>query len=290
MRYAFINTWSTQYPLQVLCRVLGVSRSGYHAWCVRPPSPRAQENARLSVALQAAHQRTRGTYGPERLQAELGADGFKAGVGRIRRLRKILGLRCKQVRPFRATTNSKHDLPVAPNLLQQRFTVDRPNAAWVTDLTYVPTAEGFLYLAALKDLYSGAIVGYALGARMTEALVTEALMQAVQVHKPRPGLIHHSDRGSQYCARTYQKLLKHHGLIPSMSRRGNCYDNAPIESFWGTLKTERVHHQRYLTRAEAITDITEYIEIFYNRQRRQARLGYVSPAVFVQQYRQKQAA
>lgn len=279
------------YPLRVLCRMLEVSKSGYHAFVARAPSKRTQENARLEVAIKAAHRRTRESYGPERLQDELNDDGFKAGVGRIKRLRKKLGLRCKQVRKFKATTNSNHDLPVADNLLQQNFETTRPNETWVTDITYVPTGEGWLYLAGVKDLHTCELVGHAMGARMTKELTGRALFTAVSAKRPAPGLIHHSDRGSQYCSQDYRDLLRQFGMKASMSRRGNCYDNAPMESFWGTLKNELVHPQRYETREHARREITEYIEIFYNRQRRHSRLGNLSPAAFTQQfYRQQQAA
>lgn len=285
-----MTTLRPQYPLTVLCRVLEVSRSGYHAWTRRRPSKRAQENARLEVAIQAAHVRTRQTYGPERLRDELKDDGFTAGVGRIKRLRKKLGLRCKQRRKFTATTDSTHHLPVAANLLGQKFAPSRPNETWVTDITYVPTGEGWLYLAGIKDLHTCEVVGHAMGARMTTDLVRHALVKAVGAKRPGPGLIHHSDRGSQYCAQDYQGLLREFGMHASMSRRGNCYDNAPMESFWGTLKNELVHHRHYDTRAQAIHEITEYIEMFYNRQRRHSRLGNLSPAAFAQQWFRQQPA
>lgn len=272
-----------------MCRVLAVSKSGYYAWVKRPPAKRAQEEARLADAIRSAHARTRASYGPERLQQTLSEDGVEIGVGRIKRIRKKLGLRCKQVRKFKATTNSQHTLPVADNLLNQDFAVAAPNVAWVGDITYVWTEEGWLYLAGLKDLFTGEIVGYAMSERMTKALVIDAFNRAVTVYRPLPGLIHHTDRGSQYCAHDYQKLVKQHQMKASMSRRGNCYDNAPMESFWGTLKTELVYQYRFQTREPARTMITEYIEIFYNRQRRQARLGYLSPAAYRQQYF-KQAA
>jgi len=279
------------YPLSMLCRMLEVSKSGYHAFLSRAPSIRAQENARLEIAIHAAHQRTRESYGPERLRDELNDDGFTVGVGRLKRLRKKLGIRCRQVRKFKATTNSHHDLPVAENLLDQQFDTTRPNEAWVTDITYVPTDEGWLYLSGVKDLYTCELVGHALGARMTKDLVERALVKAVAAKRPPPGLIHHSDRGSQYCAYDYQKRLNQFGMKASMSRRGNCYDNAPMESFWGTLKNELIHHRRYQTRDQAKREITEYIEIFYNRQRRHSRLGNLSPAAFTQQfYRQQRAA
>jgi transposase InsO family protein len=228
-----MTTLRTQYPLTVMCRVLEVSRSGCHAWAHRRPSRRAQDNARLEVAIQAAHVRTRESYGPERLQAELREEGFSASVGRIKRLRKTLGLRCKQVRKFKTTTESNHHLPVAKNLLAQTFDARRPNETWVTDITYVPTAEGWLYLAGIKDLHTCEVVGHAMDARMTTDLVRRALMKAIAAKRPAPGLMHHSDRGSQYCAQDYQALLQQFGMHTSMSRRGNCYDNAPMESFWG---------------------------------------------------------
>lgn len=192
-----MRTLRAHYPLSLLCRVLEVSRSGYYAWQHRRPSKRDQENARLEVAIQAAHVRTRQTYGPERLQAELHADGFPAGIGRIKRLRKKLGLRCTQVRRFTTTTASNHALPVAENVLAQTFVATRPNETWVTDITYVPTAEGWLYLAGIKDLFTCEVVGYAMGARMTTDLVSYALRKAVGAKRPGSGLIHHSDRGSQ---------------------------------------------------------------------------------------------
>ena len=286
-----MKTLRPQYPLTVMCRVFDVSRSGYHAFASRSPSKRARENARLEVAIQAAHRRTRESYGPERLQDELKDDGVTAGVGRIKRLRKKLGLRCKQVRKFKATTNSNHRLPVAPNLLEQNFDSTRPNETWVTDITYVATDEGWLYLSGVKDLHTCELVGHAMGNRMTKDLVGRALVKAVSAKRPGPGLIHHSDRGSQYCSQDYQALLQQFRMKASMSRRGNCYDNAPMESFWGTLKNELVHHRRYETREQARREITEYIEIFYNRQRRHSRLGNLSPAAFTQQfYRRQQAA
>jgi len=255
------------YPLVVLCRVLSVSRSGYHARLVRQPSKRAQSRERLKVAVQAAHQRTRQTYGARRLQRELVAEGFRASLGTIKRVRRELGLCCvQQKRRFRVTTtDSRHTLPVAPNLLEQRFTVTRPDEVWTTDITYVATAEGWLYVAAIKDLFAGEIVGRSFGARMTTDLVVRAVQQAVAVRRPAVGLIHHSDRGSQYCSHEYQELLASYGIRASMSRRGNCYDNAPVESFWGTLKTKLVHHRRYETRADAVREIMEYIDLFYNR-------------------------
>ncbi len=285
-----MNELRLTYPLPLVCRVLGVSRSGYYAWLVRSPSKRVREDGRLEIEIKAAHKRTRETCGPERLQADLAAHGVKVGICRIRRIRKKLALRCKQVKKFKATTHSKHTLPVAENLLGQQFTATAPNQVWVSDLSYVHTEEGWLYCAAHKDLFNGEIVGYALGSRITTELVTQSLFRAVKAKRPPRGLIHHSDRGSQYCSPHYQKLLDQFGMRASMSRKGNCYDNAPMESFWGTLKCELVHHRRYRTREEAIKDITEYIEVFYNRERRQARLSYLSPAAYVKQFYANRAA
>jgi putative transposase len=280
-----------EFPIKALCRVFEVSRSGFYAWSKSKPSKRAQDDARLKVAIQAVHVQSRETYGPLRMQPELAAQGFVAGRDRIARLRRELGLRCKQKRKFKATTNSNHDLPIADNLLNQHFAPMRPNEAWVTDITYVATGEGWLYLAGIKDVFTCELVGYAMGERMTQQLTAQALWRAVRNKRPAPGLIHHSDRGAQYCAHDYQKLVKQFGMQPSMSRKGNCYDNAPMESFWGSLKNELVHHQQYPTRADARAAIQEYIESFYNRQRRHSRLGYIPPALFAEKFsRELQAA
>ena len=272
------------YPVPMMCRMYEVSASGYYAYVNRPPSRRAQEEARLEVEIRAAHKRTRRVCGAERLQKDLAEHGVEVGVCRIKRMRKKLGIRCKQTKKFKTTTDSKHTLPVAENLLDQQFEVSRPNTAWLSDITYVWTEEGWLYLAAHKDLFHGEIVGYAMGERITKNLVSQSLFRAIAAKRPGKGLIHHSDRGSQYCAEDYRRLLGQFGMTASMSRKGNCYDNAPMESFWGTLKQELVHHRRYRTRQEAIQEITEYIEIFYNRQRRQARLGYLSPVAYEQKF------
>ena len=274
----------------LLCRVLGVTTSGYYAWIKRPLSRRQQEEARLELEIRAAHQRTRKTYGPERLQQDLQENGVEVGVHRIKRIRRKLGIRCLQKRRFKATTNSRHGLPVAENLLDQRFEATAPNQVWLSDITYIQTAEGWLYLAGHKDLFTGVIVGYAMSERMTKDLVLQSPRMALSVKRPLPGLIHHSDRGSPYCALEYASLLERHGISPSMSRKGNCYDNAPMKSFWGVLKTERVHHCRYETRQEGKRDITEYIEIFYNRQRKQAMLGFLAPTVFERRFYKKRLA
>jgi transposase InsO family protein len=285
-----MREWRLEYPVEVMARVLGVSCSGFYAWLARPPSPRALEDERLKVAIAAAHVKTRETYGARRLQAELNEEGFAVGRDRVARLRRDMGIRCRQKRKFKATTNSNHEFPVADNVLGQDFTAQGPNEVWHTDITYIPTGEGWLYLAGVKDQFTCEIVGYAMGGRMTQDLTLSALSRAISHQMPVCGLIHHSDRGSQYCALDYRKLLDQHGLVASMSRKGNCYDNAPIESFWGSLKNELVHHRHYATRAEAEASIREYIEIFYNRQRRHSRLGNLAPAVFAQNYRKQQKA
>jgi len=272
------------YPVQLLRRVLSVSAGGYYAWLGRPLSKWAREESRLEVEIRAADKRTRQVYGAEKLQHDLAEHGILVGICRIKRIRRKLGIRCKQKRKFKATTNSKHTLPVAENILGQQFKVTAPNKVWVSDITYVPTDEGWLYVSAHKDLFTADIVGYAMGERLTRNLVSESLFKAVAAKRPAQGLIHHSDRGSQYCSHEYRNILERFGLKASMSRKGNCYDNAPMESLWGTLKQELVHHHRYRTRQEAIRDITEYIEIFYNRQRLQPGLGFLSPAVFEQRY------
>ncbi len=272
------------YPVPMMCRVYEVSASGYYAYVTRPLSKRAQEDVRLEVEIKAAHKRTRRRCGAERLQKDLDENGIEVGVCWIKRLRKKLGIRCKQGKKFKTTTDSKHTLPVPENLIDQQFKVSRPNTAWLSDITYIATEEGWLYLAAHKDIFNGEIVGYAMGERLTKNLVSQSLLRAVAAKRPAKGLLHHSDRGSQYCAYDYRKLLDQFGMTASMSGKGNCYDNAPMESFWGTLKQELIHHRRYRTRGEAIQEITEYIEIFYNRQRRQARLGYLSPVAYEQKF------
>ena len=273
-----------EYPVPLLKRMLSVSASGYYAWVDRPLSKRAQQEMRLEVEIKAAHKRTRQTYGPERLQHDLSEHGIQLGICRIKRIRKKLGLRCKQKRKFKVTTDSRHTLPVAENLLDQQFLVYEPNRVWVSDITYVPTDEGWLYLAGHKDLFTSEIVGYAMGERLTRRLVSQSLFRALAAKRPEKGLIHHSDRGSQYCSHEYRHLLDQFNLKVSMSGKGNCFDNAPMESFWGTLKQELIHHRHYSSRQEAIRDITEYIEIFYNRQRLQAKLGFLAPAAYAQKY------
>jgi transposase InsO family protein len=271
-------------PIPLMSGIMNISDSGYYAWLDRPLSQRAKEEIRLEIEIKAAHKRSRQTYGAERLQRDLSENGIQVGICRIKRIKRKLGLRCKQKRKFKVTTDSKHKLPVAENLLDRKFSVYEPNKVWVSDITYVPTDEGWLYLAGHKDLFTGEIVGYAMGERLTKNLVTQSLFCALATKRPALGLMHHSDRGSQYCSHEYRQLMELYNLEVSMSGKGNCFDNAPMESFWGILKQELVYHSHYRTRQEAIRDITEYIEIFYNRQRIQSKLGFLSPVVFAQKY------
>jgi putative transposase len=273
-----------EYPIPLLSRVLRVSASGYYAWQDRPLSQRDREEIRLELEIKAAHKRTRQTYGAERLQHDLAENKVQVGIYRIKRIRKKLGLHCLQKRKFKVTTNSRHKLPVAANLLNQHFQATEPNKVWVSDITYIPTDEGWLYLAGHKDLCTNEIVGYAMGERLSRNLVSQSLLRAVAAKRPAKGLLHHSDRGSQYCSYEYRDILDQFGLRVSMSGTGNCFDNAPMESFWGTLKQELIHHRHYGSRQEAIREVTEYIEIFYNRQRLQAKLGFVSPAEYAHRF------
>ena len=256
------------------------SVSGYYAWLKRDAVPSSKATL-LKAEVLAAHKRTRGTYGSERLHRELLASGCVVSLWKVKQLRRELGLVCKRKRRFIRTTESNHALPVAPNLLNRDFTPGELNRVWVSDRTSIPTRQGWVYLAGIKDLHSREIVGFSLAERMDTGLVMAALIKAVCLHRPPVGLILHSDRGSQYCSAAYQKKLRAYGLVCSMSKKGDCYDNAPMESFWGLLKNELVHRKSYSSQAEAIADIAEYIDVFYNRQRRQAALGYLSPAAFV---------
>ena len=294
MKCAWIARHRDAYPVDLMCRLLGVARSGFFAWLQgKPARPRKAEDARLLEAIKAAHERSRGSYGPIKIQKELAEQDLPVGINRIKRLRKQAGIRCKQKRKFKATTDSRHALPIAPNRLAQRFNdTTAPNQVWVADITYIATDEGWLYLAGIKDLHSCKLVGWSLDSRMTRQLVLDALRMAYWREKPAPGLIHHSDRGSQYCSHDYQAALQGYGMQASMSRKGNCWDNAPMESFFATLKTECVYQTRFATREEARSTIFEYVEVFYNRIRRHAKLGNISPAAFEQLFysRLQQAA
>ena len=262
--------------------MLSVARSGYQSWLNgKATSLRKQEDSRLTSLIRIAHTRGRGIYGAHKVQSELKAAGVEVGINRIKRLRKVAGIGCIHKRKFVVTTDSKHKLPIAPNLLNREFNqTTAPNQVWVTDITYIPTDEGWLYLAAVKDLHTCEIVGWAMSERMTKQLVCDALRAAYWRKKPPAGLLHHSDRGSQYCAKAYWALQQSYKMQTSMSRKGDCWDNAPMESFFGTLKNECLHHYKFKTRAEARKVTFEYIEVFYNRIRRHAKLNNQIPAEF----------
>ena len=284
MRFRFVDAEKAFYPVRLLCRCLAVSRGGYYAWRKRRVSDRAREDARLAVEIAASHAESRRTYGSPRVLRDLRDQGRRVSRKRVARLMRELGLVARRRRRFRATTDSKHAFPVASNVLMREFEVPAPNTAWVTDITYVATGEGWLYLAVILDLFSRRVVGFALSDRITRELVLEALLRALA---KRPGvrdLIHHSDRGSQYASHDYRRALEREGITCSMSRRGNCWDNAVAESFFGTLKVELVHENDFATRQEAEAQITEYIEDFYNVRRRHSSLGYESPLAFELRY------
>lgn len=280
MRYRVIQEYDRRYPIRLMCRALAVSSAGYYAWRARPESTQAVANRMLLATIRVLHQESRQTYGSPSIWRALRAQGHQVGEHRVARLMRHDGLRANTMKPWRATTDSSHRLPVAANTLQRQFTVAEPNRVWAGDITYIWTLEGWLYLAVLLDLYSRAVIGWAMGPRLTGDLVEQALRMALTTRQPTAGLLHHSDRGSQYAAGPYQQLLTAHGITTSMSRLGNCWDNACVESFFGTLKRELVYHRQYTTRREATQDIFEYIEVFYNRQRRHSTLGYRSPAEF----------
>lgn len=280
MKYQAMMDNAGRFAVSLMCSALEVSASGYYAWRDRPQSDRAQANRRLLEQIRAAHRRSRHTYGSPRITHELRAEGLRIGENRVAGLMRAAQIRAKSARQWRATTQSSHRLPVAENTLDRSFSVSQPNRVWAGDISYVWTAEGWLYLAVVLDLYSRTVIGWAMGERLTAELATQALRMALWQRKPAGGLLHHSDRGIQYASGDYQRLLADHGIACSMSRKGNCWDNAVVESFFHTLKVELVHHRRYLTRDEARQDIFEWMEVFYNRQRRHSTLGYRSPAEF----------
>lgn len=266
-----------------MCRVLEVSVSGYYAWRHRPVSQRTQANADLLMAIRRIYEESQGTYGSPRIWAELRAEGERCAEKRVARLMQQNQLRARGKGKRRVvTTDSRHTLPVAANVLNQAFTATAPNQKWVGDITYIATRQGWLYLAAVLDLFSRRIVGWAMADRIDSTLVVAALTMALQQRRPAPGLLFHCDRGSQYASQLYRQALAEHGVDLSMSRTGNCYDNAVMESFWSTLKAERTDHQDYHTQAAARLDIFRYLEGFYNRRRRHSTLGYLSPVAFEQ--------
>lgn len=289
MKYAWIDAHRNEYELAELCRVLAVSVSGYRAW-KRGGTPERKRltNAQMLALIRAVHAELKGAYGSPRITKELRDRGFPASKARVERLMQENGIRARHKRRYKATTDSKHNLPVAPNLLERNFTPEAPNQVWTADLTYIWTDEGWLYLAVVIDLFNREVVGWSMKPRMTADIVIDALTMAWFRKKPAPGLIHHSDRGSQYASGAFQARLKKYGMICSMSRKGNCWDNACSESFFNSLKNERVHGTRYGTRAEAEADIFDYIEPFYNRRRKHSTLGYASPQQFLNDWISRQ--
>lgn len=289
MRFSFIAA-EKAFPVTVMCDVLGVSCSGFYAWRSRTPSRRAREDQQLAVEVRSIHAESRRRYGSPRVHADLHEKGRRTSRKRIARLMREQGLQARQKRRFRVTTDSTHAMPVAANILDRRFETRAPDTVWATDITYLWTNEGWLYLAVILDLFSRRVVGWALSDRMTRQRTLDALDMALARRSPPAGLIHHSDRGSQYASHDYRRALDAHGIVCSMSRRGNCWDNAVAESFFSTLKVELVYETAWRTRDEARAEVFEYLEVFYNGQRRHSSLGYLSPIAFERLHRQEKLA
>jgi putative transposase len=277
VRYAWIKQHINEFSVSSTCRFMNVSRSAYYAWLERSQTTLEKEDIELIEMIKVLFKKGRENYGTRRLKKALAGKGWYISRRRIGRLMRIAGIACKTRRKFKVTTDSKHSLPIAPNRLDRQFRATHPNQTYVGDITYIYTQEGWLYLAVVIDLYSRQVVGWSMAERMQAKLVNDALLMALWQRKPGKGLIWHTDRGSQYASDSHRALLKEHGIIQSMSRKGNCWDNAVSESFFHTLKTEQVHHQSYQTRAEAKQDIFEYIEVFYNRERLHSANNYLSP-------------
>ena len=286
MRFQFIEERRDEFPVRDLCKALNVSPSGYYAWRTRPVSAREMANQQLVEKIKAAYTQSLETYGSPRIYQELRQQGVACSENRVARLMRLYHIQAKQVKSYKVTTKRNQAHPVAPNLLKRDFVADQPTRKWSTDITYIPTQEGWLYLAVVLDLFSRRVVGWAMAERMTGDLTKNALRMALRQRQPEAGLIHHSDQGSQYTDGDYQQLLKDYGILVSMNGVGSWYDNAPTESFIGTLKSERVYHQVYRTRDEAKADLFFYIEVFYNRRRRHSALGYLSPEAYEQLYQQ----
>jgi transposase InsO family protein len=280
MRYDFVETHRERWPVRLMCRVLRVSPGGYYDWRGRPQSLGAERREALVVAIKAVHAEMKARYGSPRMHAELVARGSPCCVNTVARLMRREGIAAKTRRKFRVTTDSNHGRPVAENVLDRRFEPVAANQAWAADITHVATGEGWLYLAAVEDLYSRRIVGWSMSSRIDSRLVVDALEMALAGRRPGPGLVAHSDRGSQYASEHYQRLLAGRGITCSMSRRGNCWDNAPMESFFASLKKELTRGEIFATREEARASLCEYIEVFFNRVRRHSSLGYLSPAEY----------
>jgi putative transposase len=280
MRYDFVETHRERWPIRTMCRVLHVSAGGYYGWRGRPKSAKTERREALVVAIKEVHGEVKARYGSPRIHAELIARGTPCGVKTVARLMREHGIAAKTKRKFRCTTDSNHDRPVAENVVNRDFRPTAVNRTWTADITYVATGEGWLYLAAVEDLYSRKIVGWSMGSRIDSRLVVDALEMALARRLPGEGLVAHSDRGSQYASEHYQGLLARHGIVCSMSRRANCWDNAPMESFFASLKKELIHGETFATREQAKARIFEYIEVFFNRVRRHSSLGYKSPAEY----------
>lgn len=280
MTFRFIDEHCHQWPVRLLCETLEVSPAGYYAWRDRPASAQTQHRDTLLGEMRTIHAEVKARYGSPRMHRALVARGHGCCVNTVARLMRQAGIVAKTARKFRCTTDSNHSLPVADNLLDRQFDPAGPNEAWVADITYIPTAEGWLYLAVVEDLFARRVVGWSMADHMESRLVVDALALAVERRLPGEGLLAHSDRGSQYASEHYQRLLAKHGITCSMSRRADCWDNAPMESFFASLKKELVHDAFFATRAEARAAIVEYIEVFYNNQRLHSSLGYVSPAEY----------
>lgn len=281
MRYSFIAEHQDQWPVSVQCEVLKVSRSGFYAWRTREPSQTEQRQIEMTRQIQEIHQASRQTYGAPRVHAELLARGTPCNRKTIAKYMKQARIQANSVRRFRVTTtDSNHRQPVAPNVVDRQFSPSRKNETWAGDVTYISTKEGWLYLAVVEDLFTREIVGWAMSSENDSRLVVDALQMGLSQCCPGENLVAHSDRGVQYASEHYQRLLKKHGITCSMSRKGNCWDNAPVESFFATLKKELVHHQNYATRAEARQSLFDFIEVFYNRKRRHSGIGYLIPAKF----------
>jgi putative transposase len=280
VRYGFIEAHRGRWPVRLMCRVLRVTPGGYYGWRGRPASLRAQRREALVDAIKAIHGEVKARYGSPRIRAELVGRGQPCCVNTVARPMRRHGIAAKTRRKFRCTTDSNHDRPVAENVVDRQFEPATVNEVWTADITYIPTGEGWLYLAAVEDLHSRRIVGWSMSERIDSRLVVDALEMAVAGRLPGAGLVAHSDRGSQYASEHHQRLLVGHGITCSMSRRANCWDNAPMESFFATLKKELTHGETYATRAEARASLFEYIEIFYDRVRRHSSLGYKSPVEY----------
>lgn len=284
MRYAFIQEQRIYHTIVLLCQVLNVSRSAFYDWIDRPPSKHQQEDERLKEKIKTSHEDSRSHYGARRVKDDLQDDGEQVSRSRISRLMAQEGLQSTHKKKFKVTTNSRHESPISPNLLNRDFDPDRPNQVYVSDITYVWTSEGWLYLAVVIDLFSRLVVGWSLASRMQSNLVVSAMKMGIDSRSPDAGLIHHSDRGSQYASDAFQSLLAVNEYQSSMSRKGDCWDNAVAESFFKTLKTELIYQTKYSTREEAKLAIFEYIEVYYNRQRKHSRNEYLSPTDYERQW------